>query len=225
MYPAAGSSYVLVTEGSEQFEFYYFVLPSAATIAKAFSYSHTTSFSNLFKIEIESSIIAESSGGVVEIGFSSSDFTNTLGTATTDDQTVDCSSTINSLTRVYCSLQEGISTSYNYRPLLSRVRLHNQIAETGNKKIMIPNIINPSTASLNLNIRIKIFTLTGSVENIIADELIYYVLGTTSSVASIINTNSFLVNENNIAVGYSAATFQVSTDISSFTITSADHVF
>ena len=225
LFPAAGSNLITVTAGTTLFDYYYIVLPAASLIAKADSYCNTVIFSNLFKITLQSNIIANNAGGIIEIGFSPIYFTNTLGTGTTDDQQIDCTTTINAISSIYCTLQQGISTSFDYRPVLSRVRLHNQNADASKKLIMIPNIINPSSTNININIQIRVFTLIGSVETDISNELIFYVLGTTASTASSSNANSFLNSEDNISLGFSTATFQVSTDLLTYTLTSTDHIF
>lgn len=224
-YPAAGSSLVTVTAGTEQFDYFYSVLPLAAITAKVHSYCRTVSFSNLFKITLESTVTDYSTGGRIEIGFDSNDFTTTLSLGTTDDQIMDCSSTYPTASVISCTLQEGINTAFNYRPLNTRVRIHDQSADSTQQTIFLPNIINPSTTDINVKIRIRVFTLTGSTETVVSDELIFHVLGTSPSAAGGSNSNSFLFTENDISTGFTPATFTVITDLSSVVLTSNDHVF
>ena len=224
LYPSAGQTLIKTTVGSEIFEYYYEVLPAAATTVKVYPYCHTVEFVNLFEVIIETNVGDYSANDRIEIEFEPSLFLSDLGTGTTDGEEIDCSSTYSSTSNVYCTLQAGIDSSYSYRPLGPRVRLHEQSADTGKNTIYLANIYNPADEDLNIKIRVRVFTLSGSTETTIIDEMIFHTMGTTLSYVSELTDDSYLNSIGDLAVGV-VTDFQVSTDISSSTVSSTDHVF
>ncbi|CAG9328029.1 unnamed protein product [Blepharisma stoltei] len=228
-YPSAGATFINVDLNSvEMFDYNYYVVPSALTIAKVISYCRTTSFSNVFQVYVNAGTIGTFSSGMrIEAEFDVAQFASDLGTGISDGNAMDCMSdmAMETSTTLQCSLHYGNSGSYPYRPLMTKAREHNQDTNSGKYYLSLANVINPSSSGQNVAIRVKYFDISSGSEVFTGDEMIYFVLGSVSNSYTTDNENSYINSMNTKAVAATSVTFSAVTNVGYYALISSSYVF
>lgn len=227
VFPTAGATFISVDlNAAEIFDWKLLVVPTALTIGKVISYCRAVDFLNVYEVVIDTTIDKYSNGYRIEVEFDSNYYDVDLGTGQNDGEDTDCITNLDveaSMT-LRCSLEVGSQGIYPYRPLNSRVRIHSQDANGSQIYLSVANVKNPSVEGLNIAVRIKLFDISGGVEVLSNDEMIYFVLGTITSNPVLMNEDSYLYTMAMRQVGAINVDFSVTIDLTDYPLDLNDYI-